>query len=163
MNVDRILNAFESHSADYILIGGVNFLLNHAPELTFDVDLWIRDDEANWQSTNAALRELQAEWGPSEQEWKAVPPDPLWLRRQSVFCLTSPYGAIDVFREVKGLEGRYAECKAAAPRRSTANGQSYTSLSDRDMLQCQLALPENVRKISRVEILRRATGQTNDR
>ena len=28
MNIDRILNAFEAAGVDYILIGGVNFLLN---------------------------------------------------------------------------------------------------------------------------------------
>jgi hypothetical protein len=159
MNIDRILKAFEDHTVDYILIGGVNFLLNHSPELTFDVDLWIRDEETNRQRTNAALRELQAEWGPTEQDWKPVPADHAWLRRQTVFCLTSPHGAIDIFREVKGLEGRYAECKTSASRRATANGQVYTSLSDQDMLTCQMALPENIQKVQRVQTLRRALGQ----
>jgi hypothetical protein len=37
MNVDAILRALNDAQADYLLIGGMNFLIRHAPELTFDV------------------------------------------------------------------------------------------------------------------------------
>jgi hypothetical protein len=156
MNIDQILSVFGKHSVDYLLIGGVNFLLNHAPELTFDLDLWVRDDDENLQKANAALQELRAEWGPTEHDWKPVPAQQGWLRRQTVFCLTSPYGAIDIFREVKGLEGKYEECKRRAQHKTTTTGVGYTSLSDEDMLQCQLALPEAARKPGRVEALKRS-------
>src|SRR5438045_1171961 len=99
MNIDEILSVFGKHSVDYLLIGGVNFLLNHAPELTFDLDLWVSDDDENLQKANMALKDLRAEWGPTEHDWKPVPVEHSWLRRQTVFCLTSPYGAIDIFRE----------------------------------------------------------------
>ena len=39
MNIDKILHALSDADVDYILIGGVNFLLRHEPELTFDVDI----------------------------------------------------------------------------------------------------------------------------
>ena len=156
MNIDQILSVFEKHSVDYLLIGGVNFLLNHVPEMTYDVDLWVQDHDQNLQKTNAALKELQAEWGPTENDWRPVHPEHDWLRRQPVFCLTSPHGAIDIFRAVKGLEGKYDECKKRALRRTTATGIGYTSLSDEDMLQCQLALPEAARKLGRVEALKRS-------
>lgn len=146
----------ETHAVDYILFGGMNFLLNHLPELTFDVDLWVADEEANLARLNSALRQLGAEWGKTEADWSAVAPDYRWLTRQTVFCLTSPAGAIDIFREVKGLEGRYAECKSSALRRFTASGVSYTSLSDTHMLACQLALPPHERKEGRIDVLRRA-------
>ena len=40
MNVDEILAALNAERVDYLLIGGMNFLLRHIPELTFDVDIW---------------------------------------------------------------------------------------------------------------------------
>jgi len=159
MNIDEILSVFGRHSVDYLLIGGVNFLLNHAGEITFDVDLWVRDEDENLQKTNAALKELGAEWGATERDWKPVPTEQSWLRRQTVFCLTSPYGAIDIFREVKGLEGKYEECKRRAERKTTSTGVGYTSLSDEDMLRCQLALPEAARKPGRVEALKRSIAK----
>ena len=47
MNVDRILAAMRDHSVRCLLIGGMNYLLRHEPVLTYDVDLWIEDTEAN--------------------------------------------------------------------------------------------------------------------
>jgi hypothetical protein len=38
MNVDEILGELGAAGVDYLLIGGMNFLLRHEPELTFDVD-----------------------------------------------------------------------------------------------------------------------------
>jgi hypothetical protein len=47
VNVDRILQASNEAGVEYLLIGGMNFLLRHKPVRTFDVGLWIRDEEAN--------------------------------------------------------------------------------------------------------------------
>ena len=47
MNVDEILRTLHDERVDYLLIGGMNFLLRHLPELTFDVDIWVRDDSGN--------------------------------------------------------------------------------------------------------------------
>ena len=58
MNVDQILRAFNETQVEYILIGGMNFLLRHAPILTFDVDLWIDDTPENRARCEAALRWL---------------------------------------------------------------------------------------------------------
>jgi hypothetical protein len=55
MNVDAILAAFNSSNVDYMLIGGMNYVLRHLPELTFDVDLWIADNEENLRRANMAL------------------------------------------------------------------------------------------------------------
>lgn len=38
MNVDHILATFNAHRVDYILIGGVNFLLRHEPVTTYDIE-----------------------------------------------------------------------------------------------------------------------------
>jgi hypothetical protein len=37
MNVDEILRTLNQEHVDYLLIGGMNFLLRHLPELTYDV------------------------------------------------------------------------------------------------------------------------------
>ncbi|MDD2710885.1 MAG: hypothetical protein PHV34_23140 [Verrucomicrobiae bacterium] len=159
MNVDAILLTLNRHEVEYLLIGGVNFLLRHDPVLTFDIDIWIEDSPANRQRLNGTLVEMEAQWGATEKEWKAVARDAGWLERQSVFCLTTRYGALDVFRSVKGLEGRYAECLRMAVPAKTATGIPYRGLSDPHMLECQLALDETGRKPERIRRLRESLGQ----
>ena len=156
MNVDEILASLNEAQVDYLLIGGMNFLLRHLPELTFDVDVWVRDDMPNLQRLNRALRQLGAAWGRTEAEWAPVPEDSRWLQTQGVFCLTTQHGALDVFREVRGLEGGYAECKARCVRAQTAIGVTFAALCDEDMLACQEALSPTERKPRRMEVLREA-------
>lgn len=154
MNADRILAAFHDQRVDYLLIGGMNFLLRHQPVLTFDVDFWVRDTPANLAKVNLALRELGACWGSTEETWKAVPADPSWLTRQIVFCLTTAHGAVDIFRAVEGLtdfEGSLTRSSSLL----TEAGTPYRSLSDEDMLACQMALAEGERRLDRVAYLRK--------
>ena len=56
MDVHLILQTFNAHRVDYLLIGGMNFLLFHEPVLTFDVDLWIDDVPENLRARNSAGR-----------------------------------------------------------------------------------------------------------
>ncbi len=159
MNVDKMLRALNEEQVDYLLIGGMNFLLQHLPELTFDVDIWVRDQAGNLDRLNRALGRLGAEWGPTEAAWAPVPQDWRWLETQAVFCLTTQYGALDVFRDVLGLEGRYTECRTRSVPAQTASGIRFDGLCDEDMLACQEALPPGQRKLRRMEILRRAMRQ----
>jgi hypothetical protein len=153
MNVDRILAAFNRHEVRYLLIGGVNYLLRHKPVLTFDIDLWIEDVEANRRRCEAALSELQAEWGQDEPDWRSVATRTAgWLSTQSVYCLTSPHGAIDIFRSVQGLPDWQAAFSRAVSGQ-TAAGTSYRGLSDQDMLASQLSLPPETRKNDRIRDL----------
>ena len=156
MNVDEILQALNGEQVDYLLIGGMNFLLRHLPELTYDVDIWVRNDAANLERLNRALRRLGAEWGRTEAEWHPVPEDWRWLEGQSLFCLTTRHGALDVFRDVRGLEGRYAECRDRRVPSATGTGVKFIALSDEDMLACQEALPPGERKLRRMDVLREA-------
>ena len=156
MNVDAILQALNDEQVDYLLIGGMNFLLRHLAELTFDVDVWVRDSAENLERTNRALKRLRAEWGVTEREWRPVPEDWRWLQRQSCFCVTTEHGALDVFRDVRGLEGRYNECKEAAVAARTGTGINFPALSDIHMLACQEALPPREQKLKRMEVLRQA-------
>jgi hypothetical protein len=156
MNVDEILQALNGEQVDYLLIGGMNFLIRHLPDLTFDVDIWIRDDSENLPNLNRALRRMGAQWGRTEAQWAPVPGDWHWLQLQGVFCLTTEHGALDVFREVRGLEGRYLECKGRSVLARTATGMAFAGLADEDMLACQLALPPGEQKTRRMEVLRAA-------
>jgi hypothetical protein len=163
MNVDRVFQTLNRHEVAYLVIGGMNFLLRHAPLLTYDIDVWIEDSPENLRRCEDALAELQAEWGPTQQDWGPVQHRaPGWLGRQGVFCLTSPYGAIDVFRSVGGLES-WAACRARSARGETAAGVAFRGLSDEDMLKSQMALPESERDQQRIRILtealRRATHE----
>jgi hypothetical protein len=158
MDADRILATLNRCGVAYLLIGGVNFLLRHSPVVTFDVDVWVEDVPENLARMERALAELQAEWGPSETDWTPVADRaPGWLQAQSVFCLTSPHGAIDVFRAVRGLDS-WAASRSRAEFRHTATGVGYPGLADDDMLRCQTALPESERKLDRIRTLRRALG-----
>ena len=157
MNIDGILHAFNQAGTEYLLIGGMNFLLRHEPVLTYDIDLWIRDTPENRQRCDAALRALGAEWGPTEDAWRKIADQPGWLTRQSVYCLTSDSGAIDVFRAVTGLPS-WDEAAARAYAGRTAGGIAYRGLGDEDMIVCQLALPEGQRRHDRIAALRRASS-----
>ncbi len=150
MNVDHIIDVCNRRCVAFILIGGMNFMLRHAPVLTYDVDLWIEDTPENLANTERALAELNAEWGNTDADWGPVDKKPAdWLSGQAVFCLTSPFGAIDVFRTVRGLAGwRDSFSRAVSAR--TAAGVPYVALSDEDMLRCQYALDESSRNRDRI-------------
>ena len=140
----------------------MNFLLRHAPVLTYDVDFWIEDTPENRDRCEKALCELRAEWGATEEDWGPVADKPAgWLVAQGMFCLTSPHGAIDVFRSVEGLAS-WSDSRTKAQMSTTASGTKYVGLSDEDMLQCQLALPESQRHHQRVEVLNQALKDPND-
>lgn len=162
MNVDHILRTFNGEEVEYLLIGGMNFLLRHEPVLTYDIDFWIRDTAANLARSDTALRQLDASWGPTEDAWRPIAEQAGWLARQSVFCLTSPVGAIDIFRTVTGLTS-WEACRERAVFGRTAAGVEYRGLCDEDMIACQLALPEGQRRQTRIESLRKAISISNQK
>jgi hypothetical protein len=80
------------------------------------------------------------------------------LLQQSLFCLNSPHGAIDVFRTVRGL-GDWHDARQRALAERTAGGVPYLGLSDGDMLQCQRALDPADQKQDRIKALQSQLGQ----
>ena len=156
MNIDLILSELNAAKVDYLLIGGVNFLLRHQGPLTQDVDIWVHDTDENLIRLMAALRRLNAEWGSTDANWGPVVENISWLKSQPVFCMLTSAGSLDVFRDVRGLEGRYEECKQRGISGRTANGVDYIALSDEDMLQTQLALDPREQKLDRISVLKRA-------
>jgi hypothetical protein len=161
-NADHVLTTLNRHGVEYLLIGGLNFLLRHAPVLTYDIDVWIDDTPDNRRRCEAALSELQAQWGMTDEEWGPVAANQEgWLGRRSVYCMTSPYGAIDVFRSVEGLDP-WPTCRRRAHAGQTASGVTFAGLSDADMLRCQLVLPEGQRNEARIRHLQNALRKGGD-
>ncbi len=153
MNIDLILQTLSRHNVDFLLFGGVNFMLRHEPVLTFDVDIWVRPEVGNLERCEVALREMEAEWGETEVSWGLVSEkSPGWLGRQAVYCMICKYGALDIFLAVKGLD-EWEASAAHAVSVATGGGASCRGLSDEDMLRCQQALPENEQKKDRVRVL----------
>lgn len=158
MNIDHILKTMNEQGVACLLIGGMNYLLRHEPALTYDVDFWIRNDDENLRKCEKALAGMQAQWGHDDNEWRDVSGmKPGWLGRQSVYCLTSPHGSIDIFLAVDGLGDWDASDRQAVSGR-TQSGVAFKGLSDADMLRCQMALPESARKAGRINVLRKAMG-----
>ena len=158
MNVDRILTILKEHEVDYLLIGGMNFMLRHLPLLTFDVDIWIDDNPDNRLRCVQALDGLKATWGATEESWGPVNGrNAAWLEIQGVYCLATPDGALDVFRRVAGLPS-WAECRERAVLSKTAGGVPFLGLCDADMLRCQYALPEGIRHSERIRHLEASSG-----
>jgi hypothetical protein len=159
ISIDEILGALNRNGCSYLLIGGMNFMLRHEPQLTFDVDVWIEDSLQNRRKCETALAELNAEWGKTDELWGPVSQLPSnWLEQQYVYSLITPFGALDVFRSVKGLADWQA-CWQRGVEESTAAGTSYRGLCDEDMLQCQLALDEVEQKGERIRVLRNSIAK----
>ena len=73
LDVDGILRQMNVRQVNCLLIGGMNYLLNHhRPEITYDIDLWAAADESNRARLCAALFDLGAEWGATEASWGAA-------------------------------------------------------------------------------------------
>lgn len=144
------------HRVRHLLIGGVNYLLQHKPVLTFDVDFWVRNDSGNLARCEKALAAMGASWGTTDREWALVSKrKPGWLSGRTVFCMTSPLGSLDIFLCVKGLDDWDASAARSVWLR-TDTGMRCRGICDRDMLACQLALPAPDRKLDRVRDLRSA-------
>ena len=159
MNVDHILDTMNRHGVDYLLIGGMNFLLRHEPVLTFDVDLWIDDSAENRARCDAALRDLDASWGATEEAWGPIGRlGPDWLAQRSVHCLLTSAGPVDIFRAVTGLPD-WVVCAGRAVAAQTTAGVPYRGLADGDMLACQIALDPGARKLDRIRTLRMVLGE----
>ena len=131
-------------------------MLFHRPVLTFDVDILVEDKKDNLSKLNEALRDMKAEWGKTENAWREISVDPQWLETQPLFCVTTRYGPLDIFRDVPGLENKFEECWNQGREGKTASGITFKGLSDYHMLECQLALKPRDQKPDRIKMLQDA-------
>lgn len=160
MNVDRILETMNRQGVEYLLIGGMNFMLRFEGILTFDVDLWVRNTPENLSRCELALVELGAEWGRSDEDWGPVAERKTgWLATQGVYSVTSTEGAIDIFRTVQGLD-EWDGCFARSDARATPSGVSYRALGLDDLLRSQESIPLTGKVEDRIRIIRKSRGPT---
>ena len=135
MNIDHILETLNSNNVKYLLIGGMSYFLRHKPQLTFDIDFWVENSEQNLALVEKSLSLLDSEWGVDDKSWKKVSLySSGWIKSQSIFALSSPYGAIDIFTKVKGLNN-WNDSFSSAVKGLTASGVGYYSINDEDLLK----------------------------
>ena len=87
------------------------------------------------------------DWGPVNAKSKG------WLLGQSVFCLLTPFGPLDIFLSLPGISN-YAAAMDRSNSLDLELGLQIRLISARDLLECQLALPEIYRKPDRIHYLR---------
>lgn len=110
LDVNRIVEIFDRHSVQYLLVGGVAARLHGATRLTEDVDVLPADDDENLRRLGAALTELGAflrVGGLSDDEARALPVrlDGATLRGMEVSTWRTTAGDLDVLRSLRDLDG----------------------------------------------------------
>ncbi len=150
IDFERVFQEMNSNGVGFILIGGLNYFLQYRPITTQDIDLYVQPEPANVLRCERALLLLGASWGRDDESWGPVSDKPLgWLSGQSVFCLLTDCGPLDIFLAVSGLNC-YDQCSQRASRMTTSAGTPYLSLSTADMLACQLAIPSYYQRVERM-------------
>lgn len=161
MNIDPILEAFNSEKVAYLLIGGVNFHLRHKPILTYDIDFWIDDSPENLGRCEKALSTLNAEWGKSQEEWGPVAKlKSGWLTDPHEIALTSPFCPINVYKSRKGVDS-WTAANERGYTGTTSTGVSFRGMGDEDTLNDQYALDEQDRRMERIRVLEQLLGKSH--
>lgn len=150
----RVFSTMNSHSVCYMLVGGLNYFLLHKPVTTQDIDLLIQDTSQNRHRCEQALNELGGEWGRGDDDWGSVSVKTEgWLSGQSVFCLLTQCGPVDIFLSIPGISS-YHEASLRSVLLKLDLATSVRLISSKDLLACQLAIPEVYRKPERIAYLR---------
>lgn len=148
----RILQYYD---VQFLLIDGMNFFLAHQPLSTQDIDVLIEDSEGNRRRCELALIAMDAEWGKDDPDWGFVRnKSEGWLNQQSVYCLLTKFGPLDIFRSVKGFDS-FQAARARASVKLLDDQLKVPLLSAMDLLECQLVLPEESRRLDRVAYLKK--------
>jgi hypothetical protein len=154
----RLFRVLNEHQVRFILIGGMNYYLRYRPVTTQDIDIWIKPESQNSERCECALNSIGAEWGRTDDNWGPTAMKPQgWLSTQSVYCLVTECGMIDVFRSVAGLPD-FEDSWDRGETVEFSAGVEYRSLSAQDMISCQLAIPEGSRRIDRMNHLKGLLG-----
>lgn len=92
------LEALNQSRVDYILVGGYAVVLHGYSRTTGDLDIWVRQTEANYQRLNEAFKHF------------GLPTTAISLRNflctdtTDVFTFGEPPLAIDILTQVKGID-----------------------------------------------------------
>jgi len=107
----RILELFEAHGVEYVVVGGVAAVLQGAPVSTFDIDALVRIDAANADRLVAALTALDARY--REHRPATVRPSRDDILAGGHLLLMTSSGPLDVLGFI-GKSRRYEDLTGAA-------------------------------------------------
>ena len=107
----RILETFDRHGVEYIVVGGVAAVLQGAPVTTFDIDTLIKVDAANAARLLAALEELHAHY---REQSRPISPTLEDILAGGHLLLATNAGPLDVLGFI-GKGRRYEDLRASAP------------------------------------------------
>lgn len=110
-DVGRLVEVFERHGVEYLLVGGVAATGYGASRTTTDADAVVRRSAENLDAVGAVLRELHAYLvveGLSDEESKALPVqvDGKTLSRMEISTWRTDVGDVDILVEMPDATGR---------------------------------------------------------
>ena len=159
LDYERVFRVMNQCSVEFLLIGGLNYYLLHRPVSTQDIDLFINDDVANRRRCELALEELSAQWGRTDDDWGPVGQKmPGWLSYQGVYCLLTIAGPVDIFRSLAGVVS-FDWALVDSKELIVGSNTVVRLIGTKDLLACQMAIPETARRQDRVKHLREILGQ----
>jgi hypothetical protein len=112
----RILELFEEHDVEYVVVGGVAAVLQGAPMTTFDLDALIKVDPQNIDRVEAALAALNARY----REHRDLRPTRDDLAAGGHLLLMTDSGPFDVLGFIGGGR-RYEDVSGAAKTLAVGN------------------------------------------
>jgi hypothetical protein len=150
----QVFIAMNRNCVSFLLVGGLNYFLAHNPVTTQDIDLLIQDTPENRTACEIALNELGAQWGKGDDDWGPVNAKHCgWLWGQSVFCLLTKFGPVDIFLSLPGISS-YTDALLRSKSFRLDDEVQVQLISAGDLLACQTALPEIYQKKERIQFLR---------
>ena len=159
LDYERVFRVMNDCDVEFLLIGGLNYYLLHRPVSTQDIDLFINDSVENRSRCESALAELDALWGRTDDDWGPVDKKtPGWLNSQRVYCLLTTAGPVDIFRSVPGVDS-FSRALKDSKEVIVGTGTTVRLIGPKDLLACQMAIPEHARRLDRVNHLREVLGQ----
>jgi len=159
LDYERVFRVMNQCSVEFLLIGGLNYYLLHRPISTQDIDLFINDDVENRRRCELALEELRAQWGRNDDDWGPVGQKmPGWLSYQGVYCLLTIAGPVDIFRSLAGVAS-FDRALVDSKELIVGSNTVVRLIGTKDLLACQMAIPETARRQDRVKHLREILGQ----
>jgi hypothetical protein len=103
---DRVLEALQRHDVRYVVVGAVAAIAHGSPLPTEDIDVTPARDAANLENLAAALRDLDARLRTAgAPEGIPFPFDPVFLRNNEIWHLTTAYGDLDLIFVPAGTRG----------------------------------------------------------
>ncbi len=120
-DVTRIVETFERHGVEYLIVGGVSAQVHGAQRATGDFDCLPVTTRANLERLAAAMRELGARLrveGLSDEQARElpIPLDGAWLANMDISTWRTDAGDLDVMTGMPARDGRRRSFADLVPR-----------------------------------------------